>query len=75
MVPGSIRNLHEGKVSGQMANAANHHSDRHGSEDYLNIVHRLGNEVHHSREINEYLTYFTSAKVGRNNRQGDKIFC
>ncbi|XP_044229257.1 nipped-B-like protein A isoform X3 [Thunnus albacares] len=44
MVPGSIRNIHEGKVSGQMANAANHHSDRHGTEDYLNIVHRLGNE-------------------------------
>lgn len=45
MVPGSIRNIHEGKVSGQMANAANHHSDRHGTEDYLNIVHRLSNEV------------------------------
>ncbi|XP_075875687.1 nipped-B-like protein A isoform X2 [Nelusetta ayraudi] len=44
MVPGSIRNIHEGKVSGQMANAANHHSDRHGTEDYLNIVHRLSNE-------------------------------
>ncbi|XP_076010232.1 nipped-B-like protein A isoform X2 [Genypterus blacodes] len=44
MVPGSIRNIHDGKVSGQMANAANHHSDRHGAEDYLNIVHRLGNE-------------------------------
>ncbi|XP_041643065.1 nipped-B-like protein A isoform X2 [Cheilinus undulatus] len=41
MVPGGIRNIHEGKVSGQMANAANHHSDRHGTEDYLNIVHRL----------------------------------
>ncbi|XP_041792743.1 nipped-B-like protein A isoform X2 [Chelmon rostratus] len=44
MVPGGIRNIHEGKVSGQMANAANHHSDRHGTEDYLNIVHRLSNE-------------------------------
>ncbi|XP_023270146.1 nipped-B-like protein A [Seriola lalandi dorsalis] len=44
MVPGGIRNIHEGKVSGQIANAANHHSDRHGTEDYLNIVHRLGNE-------------------------------
>ncbi|KAM9857976.1 nipped-B-like protein A [Aulostomus maculatus] len=44
MVPGSIRNIHEGKVSGQMANAANHHSDRHGTDDYLNIVHRLGDE-------------------------------
>uniref|UniRef100_A0A672ITQ1 Nipped-B protein n=1 Tax=Salarias fasciatus TaxID=181472 RepID=A0A672ITQ1_SALFA len=44
MVPGGIRNIHEGKVPGQMANAANHHSDRHGTEDYLNIVHRLGSE-------------------------------
>uniref|UniRef100_UPI0037E95CD1 nipped-B-like protein A isoform X3 n=1 Tax=Semicossyphus pulcher TaxID=241346 RepID=UPI0037E95CD1 len=44
MVPGGIRNIHEGKVSGQMANAANHHSERHGTEDYLNIVHRLSNE-------------------------------
>ncbi|XP_056146171.1 nipped-B-like protein A isoform X2 [Lampris incognitus] len=44
MVPGGIRNIHEGKVSGQMANAANHHPDRHSTEDYLNIVHRLGNE-------------------------------
>ncbi|KAK9522830.1 hypothetical protein VZT92_019272 [Zoarces viviparus] len=39
MVPGGIRNIHEGKVSGQMANAANHHS-----EDYMNIVHRLSTE-------------------------------
>uniref|UniRef100_A0A7N6AZ17 Nipped-B protein n=1 Tax=Anabas testudineus TaxID=64144 RepID=A0A7N6AZ17_ANATE len=44
MVPVGIRNIHEGKVSGQMANTANHHSERHGTEDYLNIVHRLGNE-------------------------------
>ncbi|KAM6931141.1 nipped-B-like protein B isoform 3-T3 [Xenentodon cancila] len=44
LVPGGIRNIHEGKVSGQMANAPNHHSDRHGTEDYLNIVQRLGNE-------------------------------
>lgn len=45
MVPGGIRNIHDAKVSGQMANAANHHSDRHGTEDYMNIVHRLSNEV------------------------------
>ncbi|XP_028313630.1 nipped-B-like protein A isoform X2 [Gouania willdenowi] len=44
MVPGAIRNLHESKVPGQMSNAANHHSDRHGPEDYLNMVHRLGSE-------------------------------
>jgi len=45
MVPGGIRNIHEGKGSGQMGNATNHHPDRHGTDDYLNIVHRLGNEV------------------------------
>ncbi|XP_024909157.1 nipped-B-like protein A isoform X2 [Cynoglossus semilaevis] len=44
MVPGGIRNIHEVKATGQMANAANHHSDRHGTEDYLNIVQRLGSE-------------------------------
>ncbi|XP_026177005.1 nipped-B-like protein A isoform X3 [Mastacembelus armatus] len=44
LVPGGIRNIHEGKVPGQIANAANHHSERHGTEEYLNIVHRLGNE-------------------------------
>lgn len=45
MVPGGIRNIHEGKVSGQLAGASNHLSDRHGTEDYMNIVHRLSNEV------------------------------
>ncbi|XP_061757800.1 nipped-B-like protein A isoform X3 [Nerophis ophidion] len=44
MVAGSLPNIHEGKVSGQMANTANHHSDRHGTDDYLNIVHRIGSE-------------------------------
>uniref|UniRef100_A0A6Q2XUS5 Nipped-B protein n=1 Tax=Esox lucius TaxID=8010 RepID=A0A6Q2XUS5_ESOLU len=42
MVPGGMRNIHESK--GQMSNAANHHPDRHGSDDYMSIVHRLGNE-------------------------------
>lgn len=47
MVPGGMRNIHENKVSGQMSsNSANHHADRHGSnEEYMNIVHRLGSEV------------------------------
>ncbi|XP_041854741.1 nipped-B-like protein A isoform X3 [Melanotaenia boesemani] len=44
MVPGGVRNIHEGKVSGQIASAPNHHSDRHGTEEYLNIVQRLGSE-------------------------------
>lgn len=53
MVPGSLRNLHEGKVTGQMANAANHHSERHGTEDYMNIVHRLGSEVQQYLKLNK----------------------
>ncbi|MGH0176631.1 UNVERIFIED_CONTAM: hypothetical protein FKN15_073655 [Acipenser sinensis] len=48
MVAGSMRNIHENKMSGQVSsNSANHHADnsRHGSnEDYLHMVHRLGNE-------------------------------
>ncbi|XP_029115450.1 nipped-B-like protein A isoform X4 [Scleropages formosus] len=46
MVPGGMRNIHEAKVSGPMSSSgANHHPDRHGSsDDYMNIVHRLGSE-------------------------------
>ncbi|KAM4578136.1 nipped-B-like protein A isoform 4-T4 [Fundulus diaphanus] len=44
MVPGGIRNIQDGKVSGQLPNAPNHHSDRHGTDDYLNTVQRLGSE-------------------------------
>ncbi|XP_075123769.1 nipped-B-like protein isoform X2 [Leptodactylus fuscus] len=48
IVAGGLRNLHENKVSGQLAgNSANHHADnsRHStSEDYLQMVHRLGSE-------------------------------
>ncbi|CAH2296473.1 nipped-B isoform X1 [Pelobates cultripes] len=48
IVAGGLRNLHENKVSGQLSgNAANHHADnsRHStSDDYLQMVHRLGSE-------------------------------
>ncbi|KAM4051010.1 nipped-B-like protein isoform 3-T3 [Anomaloglossus baeobatrachus] len=48
IVAGGLRNLHENKVSGQLAgNSANHHADnsRHStSEDYLQMVQRLGSE-------------------------------
>ncbi|XP_072272708.1 nipped-B-like protein isoform X4 [Pyxicephalus adspersus] len=48
IVAGGLRNLHENKVSGQLAgNSANHHADnsRHSSsDDYLQMVHRLGSE-------------------------------
>ncbi|XP_072289836.1 nipped-B-like protein A isoform X1 [Eucyclogobius newberryi] len=40
IVPGNVRNVLDSK--GQMTNAANHHSDQHGTEDYMSIVHRLG---------------------------------
>ncbi|KAJ8401576.1 hypothetical protein AAFF_G00378930 [Aldrovandia affinis] len=45
-MPGSVRNIHENKLSGPISsNSANHHADRHGSnEEYMNIVHRLGGE-------------------------------
>ncbi|KAM6985316.1 nipped-B-like protein B [Aplochiton taeniatus] len=40
-----MRNIHDGKVSGQMSSNAANHNARHGSsEDYMNIVPRLGNE-------------------------------
>ncbi|OCT98781.1 hypothetical protein XELAEV_18011015mg [Xenopus laevis] len=48
IVAGGLRNLHENKVSGQLSgSSANHHADnsRHGTtEDYLQMVHRLGGE-------------------------------
>ncbi|KAG8456703.1 hypothetical protein GDO86_002475 [Hymenochirus boettgeri] len=48
VVAGGLRNLHENKVSGQLSgNSANHHADnsRHGTtEDYLQMVQRLGGE-------------------------------
>uniref|UniRef100_A0A6I8Q4B5 Nipped-B protein n=1 Tax=Xenopus tropicalis TaxID=8364 RepID=A0A6I8Q4B5_XENTR len=48
IVAGGLRNLHENKVSGQLSgSSANHHADnsRHGAtEDYLQMVHRLGGE-------------------------------
>lgn len=45
MVPGSMRNIHDNKVSGQMSSTSANHNARHCSnEEYMNIVHRLGNE-------------------------------
>uniref|UniRef100_A0A4W5LZC5 Nipped-B protein n=1 Tax=Hucho hucho TaxID=62062 RepID=A0A4W5LZC5_9TELE len=45
MVPGGMRNIHDNKVSGQISSNSANHNARHGSnEDYMNIVHRLGNE-------------------------------
>ncbi|XP_076842591.1 nipped-B-like protein B isoform X3 [Brachyhypopomus gauderio] len=45
MVPGSMRNLHDSKVSGQMSsNSANHNARHCSNEEYMNIVHRLGSE-------------------------------
>ncbi|XP_018609015.1 nipped-B-like protein isoform X2 [Scleropages formosus] len=47
MVPSGMRNIHDNKVPGQMTSNSANHADgaRHGSsEDYMNIVHRLGSE-------------------------------
>ncbi|XP_029434550.1 nipped-B-like protein isoform X2 [Rhinatrema bivittatum] len=48
IVQGGLRNMHDNKVSAQLSGAsANHHADnsRHSSsEDYLQMVHRLGSE-------------------------------
>ncbi|KAM4708198.1 nipped-B-like protein isoform 2-T2 [Discoglossus pictus] len=48
IVAGGLRNMHENKVSGQLSgNSANHHADnsRHStSDDYLQMVHRMGSE-------------------------------
>ncbi|KAF7700983.1 nipped-B-like protein B isoform X1 [Silurus meridionalis] len=44
MVPG-MRNIHDNKVSGQMSsNSANHNARHCSNEEYMSIVHRLGNE-------------------------------
>ena len=56
MVPGGMRNIHDSKVSGQMAsNSANHNS----SEDYMGMVHRpMGSGVslpHHSAITLDYV--------------------
>lgn len=46
LVPGSVRSVHDNKVSGQLSNNSTNHNARQGSnEDYMNMVHRLGNEV------------------------------
>ncbi|XP_066507181.1 nipped-B-like protein B isoform X2 [Hoplias malabaricus] len=45
MVPGGMRNIHDNKLSGQMSsNSANHNARHCSNEEYINIVHRLGNE-------------------------------
>lgn len=69
MVPGGIRNIHEGKVSSQLAGASNHLSDRHGTEDYLNIVHRLSNEVWLA------IYYYPGCEFTTQKRKCVKYFC
>ncbi|XP_030624239.1 nipped-B-like protein B isoform X2 [Chanos chanos] len=45
MVSGGMRNIHDNKVPGQMSsNSANHNARHCSSEDYMNMVHRMGNE-------------------------------
>ncbi|KAM3874275.1 nipped-B-like protein B [Diretmus argenteus] len=45
VVSGGVRTMHDNKVSGQLSNNSSNHNARPGSnEDYMNMVHRLGNE-------------------------------
>nr|XP_046230499.1 nipped-B-like protein B isoform X2 [Scatophagus argus] len=44
-VAGSVRNIHDNKVSGQLSSNSSNHNVRLGSEgDYMHMAHRLGNE-------------------------------
>ncbi len=41
-----MRNIHDNKVSGQLSSNSSNHNARLGSdEEYMNMAHRLGNEV------------------------------
>ena len=45
LVTGSLRNIHDNKVSGQLSsNPPNHNARPDSDEDYMNMAHRLGNE-------------------------------
>lgn len=52
MVPAGMRNIHDNKVSGQMAtNSSNHNS----SDDYMGMVHRsMGSGVRHTRSASRH---------------------
>lgn len=57
MVPGGMRNIHDNKVSGQMAsNSANHNS----SDDYMGMVHgTMGSGVGRSHSTTATLSRHT----------------
>lgn len=45
-VGSSVRNIHDNKVSGQLSSNSSNHNARLGSDEhYMNVAHRLGNEV------------------------------
>ena len=46
LLAGGVRNSHDNKVSGQLSSNSTNHNTRLGSdEEYMNMAHRLGNEV------------------------------
>lgn len=46
LVADGVRNSHDNKVSGQLSSNSTNHNARLGSdEEYMNMAHRLGNEV------------------------------
>ncbi|XP_051973110.1 nipped-B-like protein B isoform X2 [Xyrauchen texanus] len=44
IVPGSMRNIHDNKLSGQVSGNSNHNARHCSSDEYIGIVQRLGND-------------------------------
>ncbi|XP_039532073.1 nipped-B-like protein B isoform X2 [Pimephales promelas] len=44
IVPSSMRNIHDNKVSGQVSGNSNHNARHCSNDEYISIVQRLGNE-------------------------------
>lgn len=45
LVAGGVRNIHDNNVSGQLSNSSNHNVRQGSDEEYMNIAHKLENEV------------------------------
>lgn len=45
LVAGGVRNINDNKVSGPLSNSSNHHVRLSSDEEYINIAHKLENEV------------------------------
>lgn len=59
-----MRNIRDNKVSGQLSSNSSNHNVRLGSDnDYMNVAHRLGNEVMQTRYPEMDLSRQTLLKV------------